>query len=622
MTGVEWSDKYFRLPEGSSQIAGQWVTQPLQVAPLNMMTNDYIRLFAIKKSARLGYTKMMVAAMLYLAEHKKRSAVVYQPVDDESDAFVVDEVDSVIAEMPVIQRVFPFWQKKCEKNTIKKKVLLSAILDFRGATSPGNFRRLTKQVVIGDEVNGWPLSVSKNGSGEGNPIGLARQRLKGASFPKAIFGTTPTIAGRSHISDLIDECELVFHFYVPCPHCHTKQVLEFGEWQGERKHHGLMWDETQPTKKAKADSAYYQCCQCGDAFYYSDLTKMENAGRWIAEDGTWTKDGNHFFDSDDMKVPAPKSVGVEINQLYSLNLDGWNEIISEWLSAKGDAKKEQIFINTVLGLDYEAPQGEKHDSEYLEERREEYLCEVPDGVQIITGGIDSQRNRYECYVWGWGANDEKWLIAKAICMGDYDKESTLKMVDKMINTSYRRADGNLMHVERWCWDTGGIDPDIVNKRSKKHGLFRVIPIKGANVYGKPIASFPLKRNKNGVYHTEIGTDTAKDLMYLHMETVPTNEPQPGAMHLPLDDNICDTIVCQQLVSERLVEQNIKGKRVLRWDNEGRRNEALDCLVYSLAALRISQSRFGFEFIEPDTQTEELHTDFPPIDIEAIGANAG
>ncbi|MEK9064594.1 hypothetical protein P2S20_25015, partial [Escherichia coli] len=49
-------------------------------------------------------------------------------------------------------------------------------------------------------------------------------------------------------------------------------------------------------------------------------------------------------------------------------------------------------------------------------------------------------------------------------------------------------------------------PTIVYERSKKHGLFRVIPIKGASVYGKPVTSMPRKRNKNGVYLTEIGTD--------------------------------------------------------------------------------------------------------------------
>jgi Bacteriophage tail assembly protein len=33
-----------------------------------------------------------------------------------------------------------------------------------------------------------------------------------------------------------------------------------------------------------------------------------------------------------------------------------------------------------------------------------------------------------------------------------------------------------------------------------------------------------------------------------------------------------------------------GKKIL-WDNKGRRNEALDCFVYALAALRIGISRF-------------------------------
>ena len=44
----------------------------------------------------------------------------------------------------------------------------------------------------------------------------------------------------------------------------------------------------------------------------------------------------------------------------------------------------------------------------------------------------------------------------------------------------------------------------------------------------------------------------------------------------------------------------------RWDAKGRRNEALDCFVYALAALRISQQRFGLDLnalaAEPTTNT--------------------
>ena len=124
-----------------------------------------------------------------------------------------------------------------------------------------------------------------------------------------------------------------------------------------------------------------------------------------------------------------------------------------------------------------------------------------------------------------------------------------------------------------------------------------------------------------MYHTEIGTDTAKDLLYLQMEKSPQDKDQTmdGVMHLPLDDEVCDEVVCQQLASERLVEKLVSGKRVLRWDNEGRRNEALDCLVYALAALRISTSRFGInlaELSEPESSSKE------EIDIEALGAASG
>jgi phage terminase large subunit GpA-like protein len=42
-----------------------------------------------------------------------------------------------------------------------------------------------------------------------------------------------------------------------------------------------------------------------------------------------------------------------------------------------------------------------------------------------------------------------------------------------------------MLISRICWDIGGIDPTIVYNRSKKHGLFRVIPVKGAPSTASP-----------------------------------------------------------------------------------------------------------------------------------------
>ncbi|MFO6427316.1 terminase gpA endonuclease subunit [Escherichia coli] len=95
-------------------------------------------------------------------------------------------------------------------------------------------------------------------------------------------------------------------------------------------------------------------------------------------------------------------------------------------------------------------------------------------------------------------------------MGRHDDEQTLLHVGRAMNKTYTRRNGAEMSVSV-CAGILAVDPTIVYERSKKHGLFRVIPIKGTcTLYGKPVASMPRKRNENGVYLTEIGTDTAKE----------------------------------------------------------------------------------------------------------------
>ncbi|MDO2311316.1 phage terminase large subunit family protein, partial [Escherichia coli] len=84
------------------------------------------------------------------------------------------------------------------------------------------------------------------------------------------------------------------------------------------------------------------------------------------------------------------------------------------------------------------------------------------------------------------------------------------------------------------------DPTIVYERSKKHELFRVIPFKGAYVYGKPVASMPRKRNKYGVHLTEIRLGTAKEQIYNLCTLTPEGEePLPGAVHFPNNPDIFD-----------------------------------------------------------------------------------
>lgn len=589
---VDWLDKYFRLPAGSSQIEGRWETLPYQIAPANMMANDAIREFYEQKSARIGYTKRLVGVFLYLAEHKKRSAVIYQPTDDDAKDFVVDEVNAVIEEMPVIQAIFPDYKAVNENNTNKKKVLTGVILDFKGAKSPKNFRRITKQVVIGDEIDGWDLEVGK----EGNPIKLAMTRLQGASFSKAIFGTTPTNKGASHIERLMSGADALMRFHLPCPFCGAEQHLE---WGGVDCDYGMKWDDTLP-KDEIPFSAYYQCKHCAEHIRFNQLEAMELAGRWVDEiHGTWTKDGLTFYNAAGNKISAPRKVGVYINALYSLTLtEGWPELVREWLDVKGDPLKLKTFINLVLGELWEEDASLKIDGENLHKhRREIYHAQIPDEVLVLVGGADQQDDRIEFVVWGIGAGEEAWLIHTYRLFGDIAQPATKAQVPAQLHKTFSKADGSKMSVAQWCWDSGGHKTDEVYEMSRKHGVRWVLPIKGASVYGKPIATMPRKKNaKHKVYLTEVGTDNAKDLIYGRLPLVRSkpDKPQAGAFHFPLNDEICDEEFFKQLCSNARKTEYKNGRRVNRYVATFAREEVIDCTVYAFAALRVLQQHYSLD----------------------------
>ena len=93
--------------------------------------------------------------------------------------------------------------------------------------------------------------------------------------------------------------------------------------------------------------------------------------------------------------------------------------------------------------------GEKLDHQVLMDKVVRYTAAVPSRVVYLTAGIDSQRNRFEMYVWGWAPGEEAFLVDKIIIMGRPDEEETLLRVDVAINKKYRHADGTEPPRESW-----------------------------------------------------------------------------------------------------------------------------------------------------------------------------
>ncbi|WP_443191393.1 phage terminase large subunit family protein [Pseudomonas indica] len=594
LTAVEWADKHFYMSSESSYYEGKWTTDPFQVAILNAMGNDLIAVVNFVKSARIGYTKLLMANIGYKLQHKRRNVVMWSPTDPDAEGISKRHVDGLIRDVPVVKDLAPWFGKKHRDNTLDQKVFSNRkSLWVRGGKASRNYRELSADEAIYDELSNFDTDVE----GEGDPVTLGDKRLDGAVYPKSIRGSTPKKAESCQVTKAASESPIRLRFHVACPHCQQEQTLKFG---GKECDYGLKWEKNE---LGEPTSVWYMCEHCAERFYHQDMVEASKVGRWICEaTGIWTRDAMDWFDADGEPIRTPRSIAFFCWAIYS-TWSTWTKIVTEWLKIKGDREKLVTFVNTTLGETWEEDEGEKLEWEHLYARREAWE-HLPARVVILVGFIDTQDDRYEGRVWAFGPGEESWLVDRWILNGDPGSEELRRKVGLKLHDQHRRDDGVVLRVALWGWDSGGHYTDEVYEESKKHGLHWVIPTKGHSQYGKPIAQFPQEKNKAGVYLTMVGTDNAKELIYsrlrLPVDVVKSrrDEVQPGVIHLPANEEVCDEIELKQLTAEVKVMKIEKGQRVSRWDAKGRRNEALDCAVGCLAMLRVAQQNFGLE-LDPE-----------------------
>jgi len=580
LTLSQWAEKHFYLSAESSYVEGRWESFPFQVGIMDCISNDDIREVNFIKSARVGATKMMLAAIGYFAQHKKRNQAIWQPVDGDISEFAKTEVDTMLRDVPIMRTIFPDYGKKSKNNTMEQKMFIGSTLHLRGGKAAKNYRRISPDVVYLDELDGFDSNVEK----EGSPVSLAAKRIEGATFPKMVMASTPRLKISSLIEPQAAASERYFRFHIPCPHCDHEQFLK---WGGPDAEFGMKWLDDNPL------TAEYLCEACHSLFTQEGYLKVWDRGRWIDKNGVYLDENNLFRGADDEIMPMPRSVAFHIWTAYS-PMTEWSQIVNDFLHAKKDPHALQSFVNLTLGEPWEEDGGKGADGDALYKRREYFETDVPEGVNVITAGADVQDDRVEFSVWGWGEGEESWLIDHKSIYGDLTKDTFWTKLGTMFKRQYRKPDGTIMDVRLACIDSGGHFTSEVYNFSKRVGLRFIIPIKGSSQEGKPVAQFPRKRSKDGVYLTFIGTDTAKDLLYFRGLQL---EPGEGYIHFPVEEWAGQDYFAQYSAETRMkVYKN--GKPTFRWIcKSGVRNEAWDCAVYALAAIRILQQNFGISLEE-------------------------
>ena len=247
-------------------------------------------------------------------------------------------------------------------------------------------------------------------------------------------------------------------------------------------------------------------------------------------------------------------------------------------------------MNTVLGETWEDEYASKVGADALSERAatEEYQQGVvPVDCLLLTIGCDVQDDRLSLSVWGWGREEQGWLIDRVVIYGDPSRPDVWKQLDEILQAPYEGEGDRKLKVMVTAIDSGGHHTAEVYQYARERQGMGVIAIKGMAQKNKPPIGKASKVDlnakgktlKKGAQVFPVGSDTVKSLLFGRLKH---NDPGPGYLHFY---PTVGTEYFQELTAEKQVMRFKNGFPERVWvKKSSARNEALDELVYAYAAL--------------------------------------
>ncbi len=543
LTVSQWADAERRLSAEASAEPGRWVTSraEYQRGIMDAVGDPTVHSVVVMSSAQVGKTEIINNVVGFYVDQDPAPMLLIQPTEKMGEAWSKDRLAPMIRDTPALTDKVKDPRARDSGNTLLHKTFAGGHITIAGANAPAGLASRPVRVVMCDEVDRYPVSAGA----EGDPVNLAKKRSTTFWNRKLILTSTPTVKDASRIEAAYESSDQR-RFFVPCPECGVFHPLQWAH---------VIWVEDNPR------GAEYACPECGSL--WSDVR------RWAAiRRGEWR--ATAAFNG---------TAGFHLNEIYS----PWvtlGDMAENFVEAKKLPETLKTFINTSLGETWEE-ESEGVEGDGLIQRREDYTIDpIPMGVAVITAGVDTQDDRLEAELVGWGVDGESWSLGYEVFPGDPAQMEVWTSLDGWLLKRYTHESGVELGVAAACVDSGGHHTSAVYDYTRGKSVRRVWAIKGMAGTGRPVMGRPSRNNMGRVPLYSVGVDTAKDLIYSRLRIA---DAGPGFCHFPASEEY-DEEYFAQLTAEKIVTRYIKGFPTRSWVKARARNEALDCRVYALAAL--------------------------------------
>jgi phage terminase large subunit GpA-like protein len=350
----------------------------------------------------------------------------------------------------------------------------------------------------------------------------------------------------------------------------------------------LRWKQFQ--KNPERDHyAEYECQECGGYIQHKHKPRMVKdllaggTAYWEPTKGEEPAIETYLWD-EERGVYYREQEEVRSYYIWSAYSPfiSWKELCDEYNDAKDDPDLLQTFYNTLVGLPYEYVTHDLDDEELFKSREKMDLDKLPNGILAVTAGVDTQDNRFEYTIIGWGRHEEAYVLDFDTVEGDpADAETRATLVTRLQEWNAETESGRRLRIRSWFCDSGGHRGDAVYTMVRGRRAQKIFACKGLSTAGNPIFSGFSDQKKAKVRLARVGTDTAKEQIFAKLAK---DVDEKGRVHF--SDKLAMPYFTG-LVSEERVVKLVKGQFIIRYEkkNAAVRNEPLDCFVYAYSALR-------------------------------------
>lgn len=556
LTVSQWADEFRRIPPEASAEPGVWRTSraEYQREIMDAISNPLVERVIVMTAAQVGKTEILLNVIGYFIDQEPSPILVLQPTLDMGQSFSKDRLDPMIRDTPALQGKIKEARSRDSGNTIMHKKFLGGHVTISATNSPVSLASRPIRVLLCDEVDHYPPSAGK----EGDPLTLAMKRTQNFWNRRIVWVSTPTLLQTSRIYKGFSVSSQE-EWCVPCPTC--------GEYQPFSWEQITFKDIPAPVMK---------CAKCGAVHGEVEWKSGQERGKWIAKN------------PDETKIR-----GFHMNAFAS-GWASWQDLVKQYQEAFKNGEESLMgWWNTVLGLPYENTTG-AIEIEALESHREEYPAELPDGVLVLTCGVDTQDDRLECEVVGWGIGHESWGIEYRVFYGDPGLKEVWLALDDFLSKTWSYSNGDKLGLGCVCIDSAGHFTDEVYRFCKPRARRNIFAIVGRGREGMPSVSKPSRNNRRHVVLFTLGVTTIKGTLFSRLKV---ENRGAGYCHFPLDvkhnHRGYDAVYFKGLLSERMVVKRVKGRDTITWEprTPGIRNEPLDTRVYATGALELLNPNF-------------------------------